>query len=140
MRLPRRRIVIALLEAIPVKADLYGVFDQLRAGSRPAALDEEAIVQAPERRAALFAGADHRVADPFGSHTDVGDVDELEPGNTCPDEFFDQSRLNLSRDTAAFWSKRIAVFDDQHRRVGVADDVALDDQSVAMAAADCLDV
>lgn len=84
-------------------------------------------MEPPERRAALLDGADHRVADPFGSHTDVGNVDELEPGDAGPDVLFDQPRLNLSRDTAAVRSKRISVFDDQDRRVGVADDVALDD-------------
>jgi len=97
-------------------------------------------MEPPERGAALLRRANHCVTDPFRSHTHVGDVDELEAGNAGPDVFFDQPRLNLSRDTAAVRSKRIAVFDDQHRRVGIADDVSVDDQSITGSAADSFDV
>lgn len=140
MFLPCRRIVVTLRECVGVESDVSRVINELLSRCGAAVVDQEAIVDLPEGRAALFDGADHRISHTLRRSAGVGDVDELEAGDAGPDVLVDQSRLNLSRDAAAFWSKRIAVFDDQHRRVGVADEVALDDQSVAMAAADCLDV
>lgn len=127
MLLPCRRIVVTPRECVGVESDVSRVIDELLSRCGAAVVDQEAIVDLPEGSAALLDGADHRVADPFGRRAEVGDVDELEPGDAGADVLVDQSRLNLSRDTAAVRSKRIAVFDDQDGCVGVADGVAFDD-------------
>ena len=133
------RIVVTTLEAVGVKADLARVIDELRARVGSAAVDKESIMELPERCAALLRGADHGVADALGRCAQVGDVHELEPSDAGADVLVDQSRLNLSRDSPTSRSKRITVFDDQHGRIGVADDVALNDQAVARSAGDVLD-
>gem|GEM_PF-2684129 len=139
MSLASSGILETLGEAIGVETDFPCVVDELPARCGTTAVHQEAIVDSPERSAALLDGADHRVTDPFRRCTEVGDVHELEPSDASPEVLFDQERLNLSRNPLAVWSKWIAVLDNQHRRVRVANDVALDDQAISMAAADSLD-
>ena len=104
-----------------------------------AAVDQEAIVERPECRSALLCGTHHRVAHAVRLRADVGEKLELVSCTSGLNQLFNQLRLNLSRKTATTWSKRVAVLGDQDGGVGVAEYGVVNDQAVAVTAADSLE-
>ena len=77
------------------------------------------VVEVPP--AALVAGALGGEGGGDGGRAVIEDVRVLEADESGADEFVDQARLNLSRESAAVASKEVGILGDHDRRVGRAD-------------------
>ena len=94
------------------------------------------VVEVPP--GALVAGALGGEGGDDGGAAVIEDVRVLEADLSGADQFVDQSRLNLSRESAAVASKEVGVLGDHDRRVGLAEGVAVGKQPRAMAGLDDL--
>ena len=81
------------------------------------------LVEEPERT--LVGGAFRGLRDELARCPMLEDVHELDPREPGAHNLFDDLRLSLSREMLAARSKEIAVVDNQHRRIRMAEDVAI---------------
>ena len=94
------------------------------------------VVEVPP--GALVAGALGGEGGEDGGRAVIEDVRVLEADLSGADEFVDQSRLNLSRESAAVASKEVGELGDHDRRVGLAERVAVGEHPGAAAGLDDL--
>ena len=94
------------------------------------------VVEVPP--GALVAGALGGEGGDDGGAAVIEDVRVLEADLSGADQFVDQSRLNLSRESAAVASKEVGVLGDHDGRVRVAERVAVGEQPGAVTGLDDL--
>ena len=128
-------VVDALREAGDVEVVSSGEVDGAGAGEAArAGVEQVGVVELPP--GALVAGALGGVGRELGGGAEDDEVAVLVAGESGADGFLDDQRLSLSRVGAATRSLEVGVLDDQHGRVGVADDVAGEGQALAVSEVD----
>ena len=128
-------VVDALREAGDVELVLAGEVDGPGAGEAArAGVEQVSVVELPP--GALVTGALGGVGGELGGGAEDDEVAVLVAGESGADGFLDDQRLSLSREDATARSLEVGVLDDQHGRVGVADDIAGEGQALAVSEVD----
>lgn len=125
-------VVDALREPSNVEAVVLGKLN--RTSAREAArlgIEQIGVVKLPP--GALITRAFGRHRGKLGSRPEDDEMPVLIPGDPAVNQFFHNLRLSLSRESAATWSLKVGILDNQHRGLGIADHVPGERQSLAMA-------